>query len=357
MNQILRMMISQAYRDPADFDGVDAGGGGGGGDANNGAGAEPALDTPKSDRIEIPDYGVLIDEYEERTPAKPAAGGKPNEVQQPAGGKPAGQQPPATPPAKPAVAPPAAQPPAAPAAQQPPAQQQQQAPQATPPQQQTPPAQQQPPAQQSQQQPAAPQAPAADQPLTFEQHRDKTLNALEPLFQMTPEEVEQLSVEPGKIMPKLAARVAFESMAMTFQALQAQLPQLINATMTNHSLQTESDKQFKERWPELYSDQHKELVLNCIKAYRAANPKATMEQLIEGAGAMATISLGQAYTPRQIQQQQQAAASQVPGAPPRPAGAGSTSSPIPPPRRGAQPSQGDDFADIWEAERNGSLSL
>lgn len=347
MSAILRMLISQALRDPAGDDGVDAGGGG----AENGEDTSSSLDNPISDRTEEPNYGALIDEYEERTPAKPAAGGKTTEGQQP-GGPPAGKQPPATPPAKAAV-PPVVAPPAAPAAGTPPAQQSQQAPAAVPPQQQA--AQQTPPAQQSQQTPPAQQS-AADQPLTFEAHRDKTLTALEPLFQMTAEEAEQLRVEPEKIMPKLAARVAFESMVMTFQSLQTQLPQLIGATMSNHQTQIESDKQFKARWPELYADEHKELVLNSINAYRAANPKATMEQLIEGAGAFAMIALGRGYTPQQ-QQQQQAAPAAVPGAPPRPAGAGATSAPIPSPRRGAQPSQGDDFADIWQSEKDGTLSF
>lgn len=350
MNRILMMLVSQALRAPAGDDGVDAGGGGA---SENGGASEAPLET-SNDRMEIPDYGALIDEFEERTPAKPAAGGTPNGTQQSANGQPAGQQPPATPPVKPAAAPVAA-PPAAPAAQQPPAQQQQQTPQATPPQQQS--QQQTPPAQQSQQTPSAQQTQPAAQPLTFEQHRDKTLTALEPLFKMTPEEVEQLNADPGTVMPKLAARVAFESMSMTFQALQHQLPELIRVSMASQQLQTQSDAQFKERYPELYDAQHKDLVLSCINAYRTANPKATVEQLIEGAGAMALISLGRPYTPRGQQQQQQAPAAAVSSPPPRPAGAGSTSSPIPPARRGAQPSQGDDFADIWQAEREGTLSF
>ena len=140
--------------------------------------------------------------------------------------------------------------------------------------------------------PASPTAPAAPEPVNFEQHRKEFLPQLEKLYNLTDEEAEVVRTAPDKALPKLAARLHYEVQASTYNALLHVIPDVLNMLMDRRATADKADAAFFSKWPKLAGDGHVETVRQSIRAYRAANPKAPMEKVIEQAGLMSMISLG-----------------------------------------------------------------
>jgi hypothetical protein len=297
------------------------------GDASVGAGA--AAPSLEKGRAEIPDYGdlatstddLIIADDDEGTETGPGVTA-PKPVA-PAAATPA-VAPAVTPPAAAAVPPvPAVVPPAAPA---------------------TPPAAEVPP------QAVAP-APT-EQPITIEQHREKALPELAKLYQLTSEEAEALRVTPETALPQLAAKLHFEVVMSAYNAVMSQIPQAITGMMAHENTVKEANDKFFGRWEPLKDPKHHERVKGAIKAYKAANPKAGLEEVIEGAGALAMISLGLPVAPAGQPLPAAAAPAPAPFVPPRPAGVGAGGAPIPQPRSTGPQT---DIEALVEAEIQGML--
>lgn len=268
------------------------------GDASASVPSSPASDIVTPDFAELAEWDESLVPEEAVAPAKePGASAQPSAATQPGASTPPATSVPAAP-----VVP---VPPVPPAAQ------------ATPPVQATPPAQEQ---------PAAPVIPPAanESPTSLEAHRAKALPELEKLYALAPEELEEFRVAPETALPKLAARLHFEVVMSAYQAVQSRLPEMVAGFNAHDRQVQQANDAFYTKWPDLKGDANLTQIKGAIKAYKAANPTATQEQVINGAGAMVMISQGKnpfASTPP--------AASAAPAAPSRPAGVGASAAPMP----------------------------
>jgi hypothetical protein len=192
---------------------------------------------------------------------------------------------------------------------------------------------------------------APSEPLNFEKHRAETLPRLEELYKLTDEEVEEARLEPDKALPKLAARLHYEVTTAVFNSVLGSLPQFVHQTLEVRKAETAAEDSFFSRWPDLKDEKHKPVVVNSIKAYRQANPRATMAEVIDRAGLMAMLSLGINPQPQQPQQQQPQAVPQPMPVPPLGAGAGGA--PFAPRRMTS--SEDDVIAGLIDAEQRGEL--
>ena len=166
----------------------------------------------------------------------------------------------------------------------------------------------------------------------YTKHREETLPQLETLFQLTEEEANALDESPSKEIPKLAARLMYDTMLSTYNACVNALPGMMNAMLTARSGAEAAEKQFFGAWPELAKPEHKDVVAAAIRAYRGANPRATLDDLINKAGVMASIQAGLDPTKKgdvAVETTKKVAAKKpVPPAPPR------GTSPLPPKKPG-----------------------
>lgn len=222
-------------------------------------------------------------------------------------------------------------------------------------------------------QPAAPPAtpeqgtPPSPGEQTFEQHRAQFLPQLEQLYQLTPEQVEQIRTNPEQVLPKLAAQLHYEVQLAAHNSIASILPQMIQLHQQQTAAHTEYENRFYGQFPALKSavaaDKAKEqTIIQSIRAFKHANPKASEEEVRNGAGLLAMMALklplegllGGGGT-------QQVAAPTAPAAapsaappmrqvPPRPAGVGATAH-IPTPAPG-----GGEEENIFTALANATLS-
>jgi len=202
--------------------------------------------------------------------------------------------------------------------------------------------------------PAATQAPQAP-PEQFDvaKHRAEFLPKLESLYKLNDAEVAELSTNPGEAMPKLAARLHYEVQLAVHQGVLQIIPHLFQNLMESQRETSKNDNAFYDRWPELKEAVGKDSkiegsIKEAVRSYKALNPKANTQDIIEKAGLLAMISLGippraaaamvqQAMTPVPVLSP---APSQIPG---RPAGVGATAH-VPAPRAPGNEQGG---ADLW----------
>lgn len=213
----------------------------------------------------------------------------------------------------------------------------------------------QPPVAASTPQTATPEPPTPPvEPFDVAKHRQEFLPKLAKLYEMTPEEVAELSTNPGEAMPKLAAKLHYEVQLATHQAILQILPSLMGNHMEHERTRTRGEESFYTRWPELKEAVGKDIkveasINEAIRSYRALNPKATMQELTEKAGLLAMITLG--IQPRGAAPQAPAQPVVTPQAPTpipgRPAGTGASAHVPVPANSGSRREQ--DGADLYAA--------
>lgn len=130
-----------------------------------------------------------------------------------------------------------------------------------------------------------------------EKHRTEFLGKLLPLYKLSDQEVQDIQTNPGEAFPKLAAQLHYNvSMAMN-AALQQLMPQAIASQLRMQTLKQSYETKFYDKWPALKAAVAKdpkteEAINQSFEAFRATNPKATIDDLINKAGLLACISLG-----------------------------------------------------------------
>lgn len=120
------------------------------------------------------------------------------------------------------------------------------------------------------------------------------LDAMESSFALTEEDTQRLELEPGKIIPKLMARVMFESVKVAAQAVLAHMPMMIAQTQYQRDQSHEHERNFFEKWPQLKGIEGIDgMVVRQATLYRQLNPQAKVEDVIRDVGASITVALGQ----------------------------------------------------------------
>lgn len=126
----------------------------------------------------------------------------------------------------------------------------------------------------------------------YVEHRAKTLPQLETLFTLSEEEAAALDERPSQVVPKLAAQMQYDAMLSSYNAVMAALPTVIQTYLAANKKADAAQVQFYDAWPDLDQPDRAPAVSAAIHAYRAANPKAALKDIVKNAGVMAMINLG-----------------------------------------------------------------
>lgn len=181
----------------------------------------------------------------------------------------------------------------------------------------------------------------------YTEHRKETLPILEKLFSLTDEEAAALDEQPSKVLPKLAGSLMYDTMLSTYNAVLVAMPSVVNRIVAASNQAQKAEAQFFDAWPDLRSPAAKPVVSAAITAYRAAHPRATLEDVISKAGVMAMINAG--FDPTQKKKEAEKLAAPVEKkTPAKPAGARSTTQVVPPKKKEGR-GDGNIFAEIAEA--------
>jgi len=179
----------------------------------------------------------------------------------------------------------------------------------------------------------------------YKEHREKTLPQLTELFQLTEEEAAALDEQPSKMVPALAGQMMYDTMLSTYNAVMTALPRVIGTYMAASEKATSAETDFFTAWPALDKKASVPVVSAAIQAYRAANPRAKLPDIIQNAGVMAMINLG--MDPMKKEEKKPAARRAAPAKPAAPRG----QSPTPPTRTSdEEPNVFGELSDLMQEE-------
>ena len=166
----------------------------------------------------------------------------------------------------------------------------------------------------------------------YKDHRAKTLPKLEEFFVLSEEDAAALDEQPSKVIPKLAAQMMYDTMLSTYNAVLAAAPSIVHRLIHASNEAKSAETAFFSAWPDLKDPKAKPVIAAAINAYRATNPRASRDDVIQKAGLMAMLNLGMDPTKK-------AEVITPPAArltPPKPAGGRNTAQTTPPRPKGEE---------------------
>ena len=119
---------------------------------------------------------------------------------------------------------------------------------------------------------------------------DDTITALTARFQISEEESLQLVTEPGKVFPKLQARMFADMWEHMTAMIRQNLPAAIEYHTQAREVQNKEVDSFFARWPKLNRAEHGATVAKVSGVFNQLNPNATEEDILNHVG-MQTMML------------------------------------------------------------------
>jgi hypothetical protein len=107
---------------------------------------------------------------------------------------------------------------------------------------------------------------------------------LETRFAITDEEALQMVTEPGKVFPKLQARMFADMWTHFTQMMREHLPEAIEHNVRTMESRDEKVNSFFTAWPKLSKATHGKAVSQVAKLYSGINPNATEADIIKYVG-------------------------------------------------------------------------
>jgi hypothetical protein len=113
-------------------------------------------------------------------------------------------------------------------------------------------------------------------------------------YALSPEQEEAMILNPGKVMPGLAARLHTDVYEAVVHTVLAQLPGLVGQVNITQRTYSENESQFYSKWPELKGIDPKknDLLGKMAQNYRREFPDASLDEAIEDVGALAVKKFG-----------------------------------------------------------------
>lgn len=136
------------------------------------------------------------------------------------------------------------------------------------------------------------EAPAQLSPEDLQKMRDDFISQTAEGFQFSEEEAEELRVEPEKALPKILAKVQVQALESAVQIMRANLPELVRQQLGANQSAMTAEKKFYGKFPELKSKEAVKVAEGMAKAYRSANPDATLDEVIDNVGYMTWRKMG-----------------------------------------------------------------
>lgn len=112
-------------------------------------------------------------------------------------------------------------------------------------------------------------------------------------FAISGEQLEELDVDPGKVISQLSAKVYLDAVEATTQAVLSQLPTVVQQVTQNQARETEMESKFFDKWPQLdrNNQAHVDTIRRTGQVYHQLNPTAPPEQFIQDVGAQTIVAL------------------------------------------------------------------
>lgn len=151
-------------------------------------------------------------------------------------------------------------------------------------------------------------------------------NRLESRFAISDEEALQMVTEPGKVFPKLQARMFADMWTHMTTMMRDHLPEAIEQNVRTMASRDEKVDSFFSAWPKLNKGTHGKAVSQVAKLYAGVNPKASEADIIKYVGMQ--VMMMHNLTPDQTSGAPVDIPAEIPVAPFKPASVNSGRAPL-----------------------------
>lgn len=152
----------------------------------------------------------------------------------------------------------------------------------------------------------SPEQAAAEFQRRYAESRAKALEELASQYSLDEETIAEFETNPGAVLPKLAARIALDTVQTVVATVQQQMPGMLQQYQTRSTAERQFTEKFFDSWPDLKDASALPTVRRVGELYRRQNPNASPDEYIREVGAMAMVSLRR-------QPKEQPSAPQIPG--------------------------------------------
>lgn len=139
--------------------------------------------------------------------------------------------------------------------------------------------------------PVVPVKTTEEQQAEFAEMRKKAEEELVNTFKLTEEQADSLIENPNEVLPQMMAKLYLDSYASIIQAVQANMPSMVQAVLAQSQTQQSAQQQFYTEWPQLNKPEYQDTLKRVADSYRVANPSASTEDFIKEVGAQGWVAL------------------------------------------------------------------
>lgn len=129
------------------------------------------------------------------------------------------------------------------------------------------------------------------------------IDQLEKLYAFDEATATQLSTEPEKVLPKLAAKLHVDVYKTVYAQLAQMVPEMIRNVSAMDARENSAKEKFFGAWPEL--KQYEKQVIEAGMMFRKLNPNANADEAVQAIGKLVVDSLGLKIERGQQQQSQE----------------------------------------------------
>jgi hypothetical protein len=120
--------------------------------------------------------------------------------------------------------------------------------------------------------------------------REQAVSELTKVYAIPEEDIPRIMTEPETVLPRLMAQMHANIYEAAVQTVVSQLPQIMQMVTTRETESAKAKSAFFERWPDLAPFEQE--LIPMVQTYRALNPGAPVQTLIEQVGASAMFMKG-----------------------------------------------------------------
>lgn len=129
-----------------------------------------------------------------------------------------------------------------------------------------------------------------DGSVALEEYRKNAVGKLESYFALDQSAADELTTDPVVAVPKLMAKVMFETIQATMQSVQHFLPQMIEQHTVRQASAKDAEDKFFSSWPKLDRKVHNDYIRQAASIYRQMKPGASLDEIIRDVGAQAMVA-------------------------------------------------------------------
>lgn len=137
-------------------------------------------------------------------------------------------------------------------------------------------------------------------------------------YQLSKEDRETAMLDPGAVLPQLAANLHARVVEETIRHVHAMLPSALQNITKTSDTESQARSHFFGKWPGLKDPRYAAAIVTAGTMYRKLNPKASAEEAVDKIGRLVYTTLGQ-----EIPEDVAGAAPKKPFKPTNPGGGGS----------------------------------